>query len=333
MKRGLLGLVESAYRFDESPRDWLDTLSEVASELTPGTGAMVYAFDASHRPGVDIGPWGATGVSDAFAESTIELNRKSSDDEVDLFYRSGVTSGTVSEFLQSVGEDVAENESYDTTTGARGYPDTFGLTASAPDFRGLVINSPLATRTTLDERTRFRWRQVGAHLQTAYRLRRYVDSAFDDAEAVLEPDGRLVDASDGARDAERRSRLRDAVVAIDKARSGSDESDSALDVWSALVDGRWSLVESIDTDGRRFYLAIPNGCETRELFALTDRERQVVAHVAQGDSNKWCGYQLGVSPATVSTLLRRALDKLGLESRRELIVLYNRLLAGEMSSK
>lgn len=335
MKGDVLELVERGYRFDLDTDEWMSSICEAAASLTPGEhGAMLYNFDASNPAGgVQITDWSATGVSDDFVNSTIELNRSSSVDEVNLFYRSGVSTGTVSEFLQSIGEDVRDNQTYRQTIGLHGYADSFGVTASAPDHRGVVINSPLEQPRALDERRRRRWRQIGAHLQTAYRLRRYVESAFDDAEAILEPDGGVVYTEGEATSANRRALLQRAVTDLDRSRGRSADIDEALDLWTGLVDGRWSLVESFDTERRRFYLAIPNGCETRELFALTERERQVIAHVAQGDSNKWCAYQLGVTAGTVSKLLRNAMDKLGLKSRRELILLYHRLEAEASSSK
>lgn len=335
MKRGILEIVELAYRFDIATDEWLATICEAASELTPGSsGAMIYEFDASERrSGVEVGSWHAAGVSEQFVTSTLELNNASTQDEVNLFYRSGVTSGTVSEFLRMIGEEVGQNESYGETTAVHGYPDSFGLTASAPDHRGLVINAPLEQPQGLDERVRLRWRQVGAHLQTAYRLRGFINSIYGAAEAVIEPGGVIVDAEGEATSRDGQAVLSRAVTAIDQGRSSATDLEEALEVWTALVDGRWSLVESFDTDGRRFYLAIPNGAQTQDLFALTERERQVVAHVAQGDSNKWIAYQLGVTPATVSKLLGRALDKLGLASRRELILLYHRLESEKASSK
>jgi DNA-binding CsgD family transcriptional regulator len=46
------------------------------------------------------------------------------------------------------------------------------------------------------------------------------------------------------------------------------------------------------------------------LQTLTARERRVVAYMASGYSNKVIGYELGLSPGTVSAMLARATAKL-----------------------
>jgi DNA-binding NarL/FixJ family response regulator len=58
----------------------------------------------------------------------------------------------------------------------------------------------------------------------------------------------------------------------------------------------------------------------RELEALTDREREVVALVADGLSNTEIGERLVVSPATAKTHVSRAMGKLGARDRAQLVV-------------
>jgi DNA-binding NarL/FixJ family response regulator len=57
------------------------------------------------------------------------------------------------------------------------------------------------------------------------------------------------------------------------------------------------------------------------VAVLTDRERDVVAAVAQGLSNEAIGRRLHMSPATARTHVSRALIKLGLRNRPQLVVL------------
>ena len=60
---------------------------------------------------------------------------------------------------------------------------------------------------------------------------------------------------------------------------------------------------------------------TSDLDRLTDREREVVALVAEGLSNDEIAERLIVSPATAKTHVSRAMVKLGARDRAQLVVL------------
>lgn len=60
---------------------------------------------------------------------------------------------------------------------------------------------------------------------------------------------------------------------------------------------------------------------TRQLEALTDREREVVALVAMGLTNEEIAGRLVVSPLTAKTHVSRAMIKLGARDRAQLVVL------------
>jgi DNA-binding NarL/FixJ family response regulator len=57
------------------------------------------------------------------------------------------------------------------------------------------------------------------------------------------------------------------------------------------------------------------------LDALTDREREIVAVVARGLSNDEIAAKLYLSPATVKTHVNRAMSKLAVRDRAQLVVL------------
>lgn len=59
---------------------------------------------------------------------------------------------------------------------------------------------------------------------------------------------------------------------------------------------------------------------TAALRALTDREREILVHVARGLSNDEIGSQLFISPATVKTHLARIMAKLDAHDRAQLVV-------------
>ena len=62
----------------------------------------------------------------------------------------------------------------------------------------------------------------------------------------------------------------------------------------------------------------------RGLEALTDREREITAHVAAGASNDEIAARLVVSPATVKTHVNRAMAKVGARDRAQLVVFAHR---------
>jgi DNA-binding NarL/FixJ family response regulator len=143
-----------------------------------------------------------------------------------------------------------------------------------------------------------------------------------DAEAIFDANSfRITDAVGAATERSATKKLREAAVAIDRARGELRESDpeQALEIWKALVHGRWSTVDWFDTDGRRFIIAIPNSPNVVDPRGLTERERQVVAYAAQGQTNKMIAYRLGLSKSRISLLLRSAMRKLGARTRVELV--------------
>ncbi len=69
------------------------------------------------------------------------------------------------------------------------------------------------------------------------------------------------------------------------------------------------------------------------LHALTQREREVMALVAEGLSNEGIAERLVVSPATVRTHVSRAMGKLGARDRAQLVVVaFQSGLAGSDAS-
>jgi DNA-binding NarL/FixJ family response regulator len=60
---------------------------------------------------------------------------------------------------------------------------------------------------------------------------------------------------------------------------------------------------------------------TRLLELLTDREREVLTHVAAGLSNDEIAHELVVSPATAKTHVSRVMVKLGVRDRAQLVVI------------
>ena len=215
---------------------------------------------------------------------------------------------------------------------ALGYEDLFALLAVDPNGVGVEIVAPLDRVTTLSEKARERWQMLCAHVATGYRLRQVLgrraasevalSNLPHEAEAVLDVNGfRVVNLSGRAEERNARDVLRDAARKIDRVRAKMRREDPllALETWTALVEGRWSLVDWFDSDQRRFVLALPNPPEVRDPRGLTENESQVVMYAALGEANKLIAYRLGTSESRVSVWLSAAMRKLGAKSKPELV--------------
>jgi DNA-binding CsgD family transcriptional regulator len=179
-------------------------------------------------------------------------------------------------------------------------------------------------KVRLTEASRQIHRRAAVHMATGLRLRRALESAssvMDAPEAVFEADGRLCHADGPATARDMRSQLQAAVERIDRARTGKVRKDEleALDLWQGLVEGRWSLIDRYDSDGRRYYVAIANPPEGVGARQLTETEAKVVAQAAAGEPNGVIAYSLGVAEATVASQLHSAMRKLGASSRMDLV--------------
>jgi DNA-binding CsgD family transcriptional regulator len=207
-----------------------------------------------------------------------------------------------------------------------GIADALAVSAVEPDDCGVKLMVPLPDPFAPAPRTSWQLARVSAHLLSGHRLRRSVAEpagAPDHADAILRADGKVEHAAEEARRGPALEHLVAAVRRAERARGRlrRTDPDEALALWRGLVDGRWSLVDHCDSDGRRFVLARRNEPRVRDVRALTPRERDVAAFVARGHSNKYVAYALGLAAATVAAHLASALAKLGVGSRRELIAL------------
>ena len=87
-----------------------------------------------------------------------------------------------------------------------------------------------------------------------------------------------------------------------------------------LLDDRSYAVP--EADRGKFWRNAPEvvaGEASSPLLTLSERERAVVREILSGAYEKEVAVRLGISVATVSTYLRRAMDKLGVSSRAELL--------------
>lgn len=201
------------------------------------------------------------------------------------------------------------------------YPDSLNVVALDPSGVGVAVvaNRSERARPGASERELERFAGVAAHLTAALRLRLRHDhprDALDGAEVVFDRSGRLVHAEgEGLASREALS----AAVAARASVRADHSSGEVLARWRALHEGRWSLVDVREADGKTWTLACPNVPSAARLEQITQREREVVALLALGRSNKAIAYELGISASTVATLVARARWKLGAKSAADLV--------------
>jgi DNA-binding CsgD family transcriptional regulator len=94
-----------------------------------------------------------------------------------------------------------------------------------------------------------------------------------------------------------------------------------MEIWRGLVNRRWSLIDHDQRSGRRLILVRKNDPQLPDPRVLTARERDILAYAALGHSSKYVAYLLGLSPATVSSHLGRACQKLQVKHRSEAVAL------------
>jgi DNA-binding NarL/FixJ family response regulator len=185
------------------------------------------------------------------------------------------------------------------------FDDSIGVRCGDPRGLGCFVGAftPEVFRTS--PASRRRWSRVAAHVTAA---------TFTD-------NGRLLYV--GPRAEEHVAHLRAAVVNRARARSHrlSARPDEALELWPALVAGRWSLV-----DGERGTCrALWNAPASHANVAISRLERDVSSLVAMGHTNKLVAYELGIAEGTVSAVVDRLRKKLGAASRATLVAACARL--------
>jgi DNA-binding CsgD family transcriptional regulator len=90
----------------------------------------------------------------------------------------------------------------------------------------------------------------------------------------------------------------------------------ARDLWEAMLDGGCRFVHRVDARGRRWFVLCEGDAASG---ALSERERAIVALLLARASNKLVGWELRLSPSTVSLQVRGTLRKLGVVDRAGLV--------------
>lgn len=92
-------------------------------------------------------------------------------------------------------------------------------------------------------------------------------------------------------------------------------------VWEGVLSGTWSLIDVQPAPHGWNVVAHRNPVGHIDPRALSARERDVLRFSALGQSNKEIGYHMGISASAVASFLRRAMEKLHIESRVQLVAI------------
>ena len=322
----LIDFTEAAYNLESDPHEWLPKLLEAgAPAIDHGLG--VFAITCKRPPQgarLIIDQLHAVCAPGDLAERLMRLQSEIDPSLLWLLSRPTMPK-TMSE---AAGDDL---QAFRLIMAHFDFAkDGLGMSAFDPNGRGVFLIAPLPKVTTLSDKSRERWQMLAAHFGAGYRLRRALRDAAREpntdlphgAEAVIDPNNfQVTDAQGPAKSRAAVGALRKAALLVDRARGQMRKSDpeKALELWKALVRGRWSTVDWFDSDGRRFVLGLPNAPNVSDPRGLTEREMQVVAYALTGQPNKLIGYNLGLSKGRVSTLMRSAMRKNGVHTRAQLI--------------
>ena len=326
---GYVAAIESVYALDGDDKTWLvNVLNGVAPVMNRGLGLMGYFWKVRG----DTVEMEVTAPTLAGCPAgTFEALRKAAVISSAGYATSMHQSGACITMREGhgAGHEFANLPVIrDALLPLAGIRDFVVVVAASPDGTGVSIAVPARDVVRMVPRKRAALARMAAHIAAAQRLRRVVKigrgSMADGAEAVLDARGKVLHAEATAAPRDARESLRGAVARMTQSRGPlRDEApERAVALWEALVDGRWSVVERVDSDGKRLLFAHKNDPEVPDPRALSNRERAIAGWAALGHSGKLIAYELGLTPAAVSVHLRCALRKLGLRSRAELVQLF-----------
>jgi len=197
--------------------------------------------------------------------------------------------------------------------------DTYGAFAHAGGTRVVQLTVPSKRVLALSEGDRAGWTRVAYHLGSAYRLRTRLRRSFEPA-AMLDPSGRVHHADASAKAAPVRDALVRAARRIERARGPlrKDDPRAALALWRGLVDGRWSLVDHWESDGRRFLAAYENPPGVVDVRRLAEWQQRILASFLRGATVREVAFRLGYTVQTVERTLSLAARLLRFRGRADL---------------
>ncbi len=307
--RAALAISERAYEESVGSAPWLDSVVDSACSLfhRDHLGVLASVFRVDVAEGIRIVDVATRGVD------AQQYRRVVAQTEPELL-SAIFAPGPIVQVSKRIRRDHPSWQQVEAT----GVREIVGFVCRDSSAMGCNVAFNVSSPVALSAVEKRRLSRAAVHVATGLRL--LLRNGPD--EAVLAPDGRVLDARGMARDRSLLEQLRRAAIERDRFKSAGADPDAALEAWRALVAGRWSLVERFDSDGRRFWVARENAPRQVAARALNELERAVVGFLALGHSQKLVAYELGIVESTVSRIATRIRQKLGVRSNGELIDLW-----------
>jgi DNA-binding CsgD family transcriptional regulator len=292
-RRRYLEIVEAVYDPEPTMGPWLHGIAEAARRCFGSPlGAFAYRFDVSERHLAmdELVASGPTHVDVAHRVwQRMQLTHQM--EMLDAFYAPEPTALLASEVLARAGLTEAAREGLGELRRA-GIEDVLGIRVVEPDGRGLVLAVLLHCKTTLPPRTRASCSRVADHLRAAWRMR------------VMEAERVPIDRN---------------WLFEPPQHSTAADAQERRELWDALMSGDWEVIGSRDDGPERTLLLRRRVRKRANIIGLNARERAVAALAGDGHSLKYIAHELQLAPSTVTEHLQRALEKLGLDHRVELV--------------
>ncbi|HEV8548091.1 MAG TPA: LuxR C-terminal-related transcriptional regulator [Polyangiaceae bacterium] len=324
MRADYLAVVEAAYAVDQPVDVWLKMIAEAAAPtLNAGLGVITMRYRI-HEHGMDAdvagtAPW----TPDKLAPMTEQANAACAlhPSLKHQLYLAGPPVAFAKG--QTAGLDATANAALDSVYQAIGMRDALGIRGIDPSGHGIVLAVPLRENGRITGRRRRTLSRLATHLAAAVRLRLSRPVPLDQSDAVFETNGACVHVSPELEASTPLPALTQGVERLVRGRKfRRADPDQAVELWTSLIAGHFSVFETLDTDGKRFLVARRNAPSVTDPRALSDVERRVACYASWGHSQKLIAYELGLTAPTVSHHLKQALRKLGLKHRGELVAVF-----------
>jgi DNA-binding CsgD family transcriptional regulator len=317
----IFSFTDACYALDGSDEEWLSRLaSEGRPFLDYGMGVAAWAFRKDDWTGFEL----PRGVDATLGTAMWDAAKNYSGPELVQLFMGGRATSATERLAITQGLDEHHAGS---TFGPLGVKDFHALTVWDGSGSGVALAGASGRVLRATPQQLARLERLGAHVLAGYRLRR----ALRKVDAVLAPDGRPLHAEGEAREPSNRDALSRAVRAFDHARSQrAGDADESLNAFEGLVAGQWSIVQSFESDGRRYLVAIQNQPGQMAAAALTGNEAHALLLRAQGLAYKLVCYELGLSESATHHLVQQGMRKLGIGRETDLALIFRQQASAEL---